>query len=388
MVALAVTLNTVVPVPTGSAILRTTAYPSFKFVSSTPIPDGYFRYSPPIKNPTFPTSLATNTPEPSGGLRLSTTYPAGGFRDFSHFGVLSVDPAKFLLLATSNAGVGDVAWNRYSVSALFPRKRTASGSTVLWNDASYLGMGVKFKAVGAGRANFICASQVEATTLVGATATPYDSARGLHARVQPTRLNWFPDPWYLSTLTGFAYGAQGTLSQANEVLTVTATTMPGGGAWGLNRVIFVLPGSQEWTTSISYTASGQGVTAYLNVQPSLKGVPVGPPVIVTGVGTGRLSVTTGGLCDALTVRQGISGAVGTVTWTDPLVEQTYYDKGYFDGSMGTDYQWQQGKSPGAGASFYYQDYISRSYLVQAILNENCPLGVLPAAPDYGILPTQ
>lgn len=59
---------------------------------------------------------------------------------------------------------------------------------------------------------------------------------------------------------------------------------------------------------------------------------------------------------------------------------------YFDGSSGPDYLWQQGITGENGASFYYKNYLSRSYLLKQVLVENSPLGTTPAVPQFGILP--
>jgi len=62
-----------------------------------------------------------------------------------------------------------------------------------------------------------------------------------------------------------------------------------------------------------------------------------------------------------------------------------YTGPYFDGSSGSDYIW--GGAANASASFYYPDRVNRSYLISQLLEENCPLGVIPGVPQFGVLPT-
>lgn len=59
---------------------------------------------------------------------------------------------------------------------------------------------------------------------------------------------------------------------------------------------------------------------------------------------------------------------------------------YFDGGSGPDYLWQQGISGQNGASFFYEDYAARSYLLKQVLAENVALGVTPAVPQFAVLP--
>jgi hypothetical protein len=56
--------------------------------------------------------------------------------------------------------------------------------------------------------------------------------------------------------------------------------------------------------------------------------------------------------------------------------------------MGEDYLWEQGGSANLARSYYYENYIERSYLIQTLLEENVPLGITANTPQYAVLPTQ
>jgi hypothetical protein len=59
---------------------------------------------------------------------------------------------------------------------------------------------------------------------------------------------------------------------------------------------------------------------------------------------------------------------------------------YFDGSSGADYLWEAGTSADTSRSYYYEDYAVRQYLLKQVLAENCPLGVIPAVPQFAVQP--
>lgn len=59
---------------------------------------------------------------------------------------------------------------------------------------------------------------------------------------------------------------------------------------------------------------------------------------------------------------------------------------YFDGSFGSDYLWEAGTAADVSRSYYYEDYAVRSYLLKQVLAENCPLGVIPAVPQFAVQP--
>jgi hypothetical protein len=79
----------------------------------------------------------------------------------------------------------------------------------------------------------------------------------------------------------------------------------------------------------------------------------------------------------------------SIFWADAvLIEEGTAIRPYFDGSMGSDYLWEQGGSANLSRSYFYEDYVERSYLIRTLLAENVPLGITTAVPQYAVLPIQ
>jgi hypothetical protein len=98
------------------------------------------------------------------------------------------------------------------------------------------------------------------------------------------------------------------------------------------------------------------------------------------------STTTLGLfVDRTTMAAGQS----SIFWFDGvLVEEGAAVRPYFDGSMGADYLWEASGTANLTRSYYYENYTERSYLIRTLLDENTPLGITSAVPQYAVLPTQ
>ena len=79
----------------------------------------------------------------------------------------------------------------------------------------------------------------------------------------------------------------------------------------------------------------------------------------------------------------------SIYWVDGiLVEEGESVRPYFDGSMGADYLWESGGTANLSRSYYYENYLERSYLIRTLLEENTPLGITSAVPQYAVLPSQ
>uniref|UniRef100_A0AAU3I9J6 CBM-cenC domain-containing protein n=1 Tax=Streptomyces sp. NBC_01393 TaxID=2903851 RepID=A0AAU3I9J6_9ACTN len=88
-------------------------------------------------------------------------------------------------------------------------------------------------------------------------------------------------------------------------------------------------------------------------------------------------------------RATMSAGQPSIFWVDGvLIEEGTSVRTYFDGSMGSDYLWEQGGSANLARAYFYQDYTERSYLIRTLLAENVPLGITAAVPQYAVLPTQ
>lgn len=85
-----------------------------------------------------------------------------------------------------------------------------------------------------------------------------------------------------------------------------------------------------------------------------------------------------------------SGA-DTNFWIDGVLIEAGQTVGtYFDGSFGSqeflDYQWES--TPGLSRSYYYEQFLAKSFTVQQVLNQHIPLGITAATPAYLTPPTQ
>jgi len=81
----------------------------------------------------------------------------------------------------------------------------------------------------------------------------------------------------------------------------------------------------------------------------------------------------------------IDSAMGRVYLGGVVCTPSPWVGGYFDGGSGEDYVWSG--TPDDSPSCYYPDKANRSYLISQLLAENCPLGVTPGVPQFGVLPT-
>jgi hypothetical protein len=85
----------------------------------------------------------------------------------------------------------------------------------------------------------------------------------------------------------------------------------------------------------------------------------------------------------------MTSGVASIFWVDGvLVEEGTAVRDYFDGSMGVDYLWETGGSANLTRSYFYENRVERSYLIRTLLDENTPLGISSAVPQYAVLPTQ
>jgi hypothetical protein len=81
--------------------------------------------------------------------------------------------------------------------------------------------------------------------------------------------------------------------------------------------------------------------------------------------------------------------LASIFWVDGvLIEEGAAVRDYFDGSMGADYLWETGGTTNLTRSYYYENRVERSYLIRTLLDENTPLGISAAIPQYAVLPTQ
>jgi hypothetical protein len=79
----------------------------------------------------------------------------------------------------------------------------------------------------------------------------------------------------------------------------------------------------------------------------------------------------------------------SIFWADGiLVEEGTSVRDYFDGSMGADYLWETSGTANLTRSYFYENRVERSYLIRTLLDENTPLGITSAVPQYAVLPTQ
>lgn len=354
-----------------------------------------------------------------GRAAVSTQAPYGTFRDFAHYQTNTIDPARALIKSVYSGvdydeGQQPIGQRRIHTTIMPPVDYPVS-SGLAWVGASYMGAGVKFAQMPKNEQHRIDSTQIEVSNFTATGPTEYQNARGLNVHVKPSRLNWFPNPWFADANSdgvadqGIAYeylpagqpSPTGSRLSSSQQQYITSTSIGPGVRYGARFTVPVAPDAGIWTVSVDYAFNGApaGTTAGMIVTPRLAGSSLPEyqqPAVVGPDQSGRLTVTLpDATFDAFYVYLYLfNGGAATVTdqislsFSKPLVEMSPEPGEYFDGSFGVDYLWEQGKAEGSGTSFWYPKRIERSYLIQQLLAENCPLGVLPGTPDFGVLPTQ
>jgi hypothetical protein len=342
-----------------------------------------------------------------GHLSAGVKAPAAAFKDFSHYPYAGVDPAKAWIGVNSGTLKSAVAgsYSRAYTAFTGPVDYPVSGGGYAWKRAAYASVGFKFASMSANKHQILDAVQFEALPVGSTGPSAYQNAREIQSIIKPTRLNYASNPNFESGLTGYSSTGQATQAldafcwqgtQALKVTVPTTATQDSGLAF---QVTGMIPGRTYTMSARVAIAQGCG-----NITPwsGTGSVQVDAENWEQSVDrmdpankrwrTVYVTFTTpaSSLYVGMNVLHGtISPDTASIFWADGvLVEEGTSVRDYFDGSMGSDYLWEQGGSPNLARSYFYENYIERSYLIRTLLEENVPLGITAAVPQYAVLPTQ
>jgi hypothetical protein len=249
------------------------------------------------------------------------------------------------------------------------------------------------------------AVQFEPLPLASTGPSAYQNAREIQAIIKPTRLNYASNPNFESGRTGYnptgqathtsdAFCWQGT--QALKVTVPTTATSDSGMAFQVNGLI---PG-RTYTMSARVAIaqgcgdiapwSGTGSVQLGSVKWTQAADRMDPKQKRWRTMFVTFTTPSSSMYVGMNVLKGtMTPGLASIFWVDGvLVEEGTAVRDYFDGSMGSDYLWEQGGSANLARSYFYENYVERSYLIRTLLEENVPLGITAAVPQYAVLPTQ
>lgn len=343
----------------------------------------------------------------SGDLKAGIKVPNGAFKDFAHFPYAGVDPTMAMIGITSGALNSGATGTYTRPYAAFtgPQDYQVSGGGYAWKRAAYASVGFKFAGMQANKHQVLDAVQFEPLPLSGTGPSAYTTARSLQVVVKPTRLNYATNPNMESGITGYSAGGTATVgsdssfwwkgTKSLKVTVPSGATQDGGMAWNISGLI---PGRQYTMSARVAVAVGCGeVWAWSASVGSIQGAQVSFAQAEPDTNNPRWrTVAVTFTATETTTSLGINVAHATMTagissifWVDGvLVEEGTAIRPYFDGSMGVDYLWESGGTANLSRTYFYENRIERSYLIQTLLAENTPLGITSAVPLYAVLPTQ
>jgi hypothetical protein len=342
-----------------------------------------------------------------GHLKAGVKSPAAAFKDFSHYPYLGVDPAMARIGITSGAMTSGAAgaYTRPYAAFTGPMSYPVSGSGYAWKRAAYAAVGFKFNNMSSNKHQILDAVQFEPLP-VGATGpSAYQNARTVQVVIKPTRLNYAPNPNFESGVSGMSVLNTATVAAdsvhwgGTQSCKVTVPANLNGVNGGFNfKVTGLIPGRRYTMSAYAYQAQYCGRTYAWTSGSSSTLVDRNTFDTATPDPRNkrwrRLWVTFTANID--TVWMGFSVPYDKMTpnqpsifWVDGvLVEEGDSVRPYFDGSMGADYLWETGGTTNLARSYYYENRVERSYLIRTLLDENTPLGISAAIPQYAVLPTQ
>jgi hypothetical protein len=377
-------------------------------------------FGPTIGGPvTIDGTLAIKIPRPQplapeagqisfqGHLSAGVKAPAAAFKDFAHYPYAGTDPAMAWIGINSGTLKSAVAGSYSRPYAAFtgPVDYPVSGGGYAWKRAAYASVGFKFASMSANKHQILDAVQLEALPVVSTGPSAYQNAREIQAVIKPTRLNYAANPNFESALTGYSPTGQATHAldsfcwQGTQSLKVTVPTSATADSGLSFQVTGLIPG-RTYTMSARvaiaqgcgdiapWSGTGSVQTASAKWTQSAKRADPKNKRWRTMYVTFTASVSS--LYVGLNVlKSTMTPGTASIFWADGvLVEEGSAVRDYFDGSFGSDYLWEQGGSPNLARSYFYENYVERSYLIRTLLAENVPLGITAAVPQYAVLPTQ
>jgi len=236
------------------------------------------------------------------------------------------DPIDGIVLAGNEATMSGGAlqpWVRH-YKVFIPPKR-----------ARFIAIGARMNGMPSGGIQYIDSAQVEILSPGATVPTAYTPAREIKCKVRPTRLNFSVNTTLNATGNSHAYNIDSLVVGRTYIHSVLVT----------KNVTFTLTGATK------------GAVGYYGNRAW---------VVFTATAT--------------TV--GVTVAGSSVNVSKPLTEAGSIPRDYFDGSFGPDYLWEQGGVAPNTRSYYYEDRNDRHYVLVRTLQENVPVGVPVASPEY------
>lgn len=342
-----------------------------------------------------------------GHLSAGVKAPAAAFKDFSHYPYAGIDPAMAWIGINSGALQSAPAgsYTRAYTAFTGPLDYPVSGGGYAWKRAAYASVGFKFQSMSVNKHQILDAVQFEALPVGSTGPSAYQNAREIQSIIKPTRLNYATNPNFEGGLTGYSPTGQATHTtdsfcwqgtQALKVTVPTTATQDSGLSFQLSGLI---PGRIYTMSAHVAIAQGCGTVSAWSGSGSVQGTTVTWEQAANRMDPANkrwrtVSVTFTASTSSPSVgvnvlRNSMTPGTASIFWVDGvLVEEGAAVRSYFDGSMGSDYLWEQGGSPNLTRSYFYENYIERSYLIRTLLEENVPLGITAAVPQYAVLPTQ
>lgn len=304
------------------------------------------------------------------------------------------DPAEFYVASVSTPASGNVgaAWTR--PSAVFGVSRGLK----TYPRVAFLGVGARFTTVLATFKQHLSEVMLEPADIAGSYPSAYTPARQVQVVVKPDRLNYSPNPGFEVSTANWAVTGAG--------VTLTRTAGPpasGGSAFaGVVAVPTAVAATLQHTVSgllvgRHYTISIDGLTAALGLgivlAPVSGATRLGGNTWATSVtddpkGFQRLSMTFLATATTAVLQVTLPALTGGYTFTadNTLVEEGDLVKPYFDASIGPEYLWETGGTPGLTRSYFYKNRPERYAAMKRLLNQHVPMGIGVADPVFATLP--
>ncbi|MER5754301.1 hypothetical protein [Streptomyces sp. NPDC002088] len=342
-----------------------------------------------------------------GTLAAGVKAPAAAFKDFSHYPYQGVDPAKAWIGITSGSLKSAVSgsYSRPYTAITGPVDYPVSGGGYAWKRAAYAAVGFKFASMSANKHQILDAVQFEPLPLGATGPSAYQNARELRVVVKPTRLNYADNPNFESGITGTSALNGATLEadsstwwRGTQSLKVTVPSNPTANA-GFNFAARGLIPGRRYTLSARIAIAQSCGSVYpwsssTSTTMKYRTWYKDAPQDATNPRWRTVSVTFDAKASVCWVgfsveRTTMPSGQPSIYWVDGvLVEEGGSVRDYFDGSMGEDYLWESSGTANLARSYFYENYVERSYLIRTLLEENVPLGTTSSVPQYAVLPTQ
>lgn len=317
-----------------------------------------------------------------------------GLNDFAIFQPGDVDPA-ISNVGFNNTGVatgtntsGSAGYTRPFATFHAPQAFTGSGTTNIWNTASYFAVGYQFASIAAANAQNISHVQAELVPSNGSTKTPtaYIRPRALTATLAPTQINYCLNPSFqLSTNNWTAVG--GTISRD------TSTHAPAASDTASGKVVAASAAQGAYTT-VGSLIVGEMYTVYAWVSVQATGIggitvqACGQSATVTPALNAWRQVSLEFTATTSNITVAFFPSTACTFWIDAvMVSPGSGTSTYADGNT-AGWTWQSGGVVGESISYYYQRGNIAYAAVKNVLANHLPLGLHAYEPVYELPVTQ